>query len=84
MFGRKSRETRRATKQDAWISIAGSFATRRCTLLDISKHGAKLRVEDTNFLQSEFNLKMSRDERTGRNCKIIWRKGLLCGVEFLQ
>lgn len=83
MFGRKTREPRRAAKQDAWISIQGSFATRHCTLIDISRRGAKLRVEDAAFLQSQFNLKLSRDDRTGRSCKVVWRKGLLCGVEFI-
>lgn len=83
-FGRKTREPRRAAKQDAWISIPGSFATRQCTLIDISKRGAKLRVDDAAFLQSPFNLKLSRDERGGRSCRIVWRKGLLCGVEFVQ
>lgn len=85
MFGfrRKTREPRRAAKQDVWISIDGSFATRQCTLIDISKNGAKLRVDDAAFLQSQFNLKLSRDDRAGRNCKVIWRKGLLCGVEFI-
>lgn len=82
-FGRKTREVRRAAKQDAWISIPGSFATRQCTLIDISKKGAKLRVDDVAFLQSTFNLKFSRDDRTGRNCRIVWRKGLLCGIEFI-
>lgn len=81
-FGRKTRETRRAVKQDVWISIPGSFAIRQCKLIDISKRGAKLRVDDAAFLQSSFNLKLSRDDRAGRNCRIVWRKGLLCGVEF--
>lgn len=82
-FARKTREARRATKQDAWINVAGSFATRRCTLLDISKRGAKLRVDDPSFLPGQFSLKMSPADRTGRMCRVVWRKGLLCGVEFL-
>lgn len=83
MFGRKPRDARRSAKQDAWISNGG-FATRKCTLLDISNRGAKLKIEDPLFLQNQFTLKLSRHEPVGRSCRIVWRKGALCGVEFLQ
>jgi hypothetical protein len=80
-FGRKSRPPRRKTNQEAWIAIDGAFATRRCSVLDISEGGAKIKVEDSMFVGPVFQLKLSRTDR-GRRCKVSWRKGLVLGVEF--
>jgi hypothetical protein len=81
LFGRKSRPPRRKVNQEAWIAIDGTFATRRCTVMDISKAGAKLKIDDPTFIKPVFHLKFSPADR-GIRCKIAWRKGLVMGVEF--
>jgi PilZ domain-containing protein len=80
-FGRKSRAPRRSTNQEAWVAIDGTFAARRCSVLDISGGGAKIKIDDPTFVSPVFQLKFSRADR-GRRCKVSWRKGLVIGVEF--
>lgn len=82
MWCRKNRPSRRQINANAWITQQGEFAARRCKVLDVSPAGAKLRCEDERFLKPTFSLKFSREERTGRLCKVIWRKGSTVGVEF--
>jgi hypothetical protein len=81
LFGRKSRPPRRKANQDAWIAIDGTFATRRCSVLDISKGGAKIRVDDPTFVRPVFQLKFSPTDQ-GIRCRVAWRRGLVMGVEF--
>lgn len=84
MFGRKPRDPRRAWSQSALITLQGDFATRKCTVLDLSLQGAKIKIEDINFLKTTFDLKFSSTERVGRHCKVVWRKGSIVGVEFVR
>lgn len=81
-FGRMHRPTRRPANDQALIGVEGGFATRRCTVLDISDGGARLRVDDPEFVQPTFRLKKSPVDG-GRSCKIAWRIGKEMGVEFL-
>ena len=82
MSGRKSRPSRRRTNQPAWMSVDGSFATRQCTIVDISEDGARLRVEDPHFVKPHFHLKFERAS-PGRACKVAWTKGDLVGIKFM-
>ena len=82
IFGRKSRPSRRRTNQPAWMTIDGSFAARQCTVIDISEGGARLRVEDPQFVKPQFHLKFDRSS-PGRACKVAWKKGDLIGIKFV-
>jgi hypothetical protein len=82
LFGRKTRPTRRRTNQPAWITVDGGFATRPCTVIDISEGGARLRVEDPQFVKPLFQLKLERSG-PGRACKVAWKKGEVIGIEFV-
>jgi hypothetical protein len=82
IFGRKSRPSRRRTNQPAWMTIDGSFAARQCTVIDISEGGARLRVEDAQFVKPHFHLKFDRTS-PGRACKVAWKKGDLIGIKFI-
>lgn len=64
------------------MGAEGDFAVRKCSILDISDGGAKLKVDDPQFIRPIFQLKFSRADR-GKRCKLCWRKGPLIGVEFL-
>jgi hypothetical protein len=80
-FVKKTRPARRKTDQEAWLAIEGSFATRKCVVLDLSPGGAKLKLEDAQFVRPRVQLKFSRTGE-GRNCRVVWRKGSTIGVEF--
>ncbi|MEA2915292.1 MAG: hypothetical protein QOJ15_7373 [Bradyrhizobium sp.] len=56
LFGRKSRAPRRKTNQEAWMAIDGTFAARRCSVLDISEGGAKIKIDDPTFVRPVFQL----------------------------
>jgi len=64
------------------MTVDGSFATRQCTVLDISEGGARLKVEDAHFVKPQFHLKFERAS-PGRLCKVAWRKGDVIGVKFV-
>lgn len=81
LFGRKPRGTRRKTNQSAWMSVDGGFAARSCTILDISEKGARLKVDDPEFIKPRFQLKFERTS-PGRTCKVAWKKGNIIGIEF--
>lgn len=81
-FGRKHRDPRRSTRQQAWISQETGFATRPCTVLDISERGARLRIEDAAFIQPTVRLKLTPSS-SGRRCRVAWRKDNELGVEYL-
>jgi hypothetical protein len=82
LFGRKTRPARRRTNQPAWITVDGGFAARPCTVIDISEGGARLRVEDPQFVKPLFQLKFERSA-PGRACKVAWKKGEVIGIEFV-
>jgi len=63
------------------MAIDGAFAARRCSVLDISAGGAKIKIEDPAFMRPVFQLKFSRAD-PGRRCRVSWQKGLVIGVEF--
>ena len=82
IFGRRHRPSRRRTNQPAWMTVDGSFATRQCTVLDISEGGARLKVEDAHFVKPHFHLRFERNS-PGRLCRVAWRKGDVIGVKFV-
>jgi len=65
------------------MTVDGSFAARQCTVVDISEGGARLRVEDPQFVKPHFHLKFDRAS-PGRACKVAWKKGDLIGIEFVS
>ncbi|WOH49492.1 PilZ domain-containing protein [Bradyrhizobium sp. sBnM-33] len=77
IFGRKPRPSRRRTNQPAWMTVDGGFAARQCTVLDISEGGARLRLEDPQFVRPQFQLKFDRA------CKVAWRKGDVIEIKFV-
>ena len=81
LFGRKSDRNLKKIDRDAWMTIDGSFAARKCRVLEMSDSGAKIRVDEPQLIGAAFDLKF---ERTGRGlrCKVQWQKGSVIGVEF--
>ena len=80
----KKREARKSVQQSGWITLDGGFAVRPCVVQDMSSSGAKITIDDTNALPAKLRLAFARDARTGRNCEVVWRRGKVVGVKFVQ
>jgi hypothetical protein len=73
----RQREERRV-----WIDN-GSGAMRECTLWDISEAGARITVESPREVPFEFFLLLSKDGKTRRRCRVVWRSEDQIGARFL-
>jgi hypothetical protein len=73
---------RRKLGVKAWIRLDGGFATRPCTILDLSETGVQIAVEAAESVPNNFVLLMSQDARTGRRAQVKWRSGSKIGAEF--
>jgi hypothetical protein len=80
---RKGRVPRKKLGTKAWIRLAGGFATRPCTIVDLSEEGVQISVEDPDSVPNSFALLMSQDDRTGRRAQVKWRRGSKIGAAFL-
>jgi len=80
----KKRASRKLLSQQAWITLDGGFAVRQCLVQDISESGAKITLDqDASQLPGMIRLAFARDARTGRNCKVVWRRGKSAGIKFI-
>jgi hypothetical protein len=80
----KKREARKSLRQPGWITFDGGFAARQCVVEDLSATGAKVTLDDPNTLPARLRLAFTRDARTGRNCEVVWRRGMSVGVKFVR
>ena len=64
------------------MTKAADLSDRQCTVIDISEGGARLRVEDPQFVKPQFQLKFDRTS-PGRACKVAWKKGDVIGIKFV-
>jgi PilZ domain len=79
----RKREARKSLKQPAWITLDGGFAARHCLVQNISSTGARITLEEPAALPATIRLAFSRDARTGRICRVVWRRGSSVGVKFI-
>jgi hypothetical protein len=82
LSGRKPREPRRRLNKPGWISAEGTFAVQRCTVENISDHGAQLSAADPKAIPKSFILSFAQGERRGKRCQVIWCRGPRLGVRF--
>ena len=66
----------------ARLTKAADLSDRQCTVIDISEGGARLRVEDPQFVKPQFQLKFDRTS-PGRACKVAWKKDDVIGIKFV-
>ena len=82
--GREARRSKRTPKRHAaWISLNSTSAHIPCVLWDISDGGARLAAPRSNALPAAFNLILSKDGRSRRLCRVVWRTEAQVGVQFL-
>jgi hypothetical protein len=53
-------------------------------LWDISATGARISAARSNFLPNGFTLLFSKDGKSHRHCRVVWRKNGQLGLQFVQ
>jgi hypothetical protein len=86
MFRKKQRRgsARKVRDHGAWITIDGDKQSFECHVLDVSAGGAKLTSGINAQVGSIFRLSMSPHAMVRKPCKVIWRRGRLIGVSFVE
>lgn len=74
-------ETRKSIGMAASIRLGG-FASRSCTVLDLSDAGVRISVERAASVPDEFTLLLSKAAH-GRRARVKWRRGNHIGAKFL-
>jgi hypothetical protein len=67
----------------AWIDFADGSPLQRCTVVNLSKTGAKLSV-GRMALPPQFIVRFSPNDGIALLCKVIWSREGALGVHFLS
>ena len=67
-------------RQSAWITLNGETTTD-CTVMDISKKGAKIVPDGLSAVPDRFDLVLGDQKRQA--CEVIWRRGRMLGIKFV-
>jgi hypothetical protein len=78
----KRRAKRRTQTSRGSIRLEGGFASRVCTILNLSDHGARISVEGANKIPDVFTLIIAKNLQ-GRSARVKWRRGKEIGAEFV-
>jgi hypothetical protein len=78
----KRRVTRRLVRTEAFVRFGGGFASRACTVLDLSEVGVRISLTGSEVIPDAFTLFQSRGAR-GRPARVKWRRGNQIGAEFV-
>jgi hypothetical protein len=83
----ESRKNRRQSRRrnfnvTAWIRLDSGFATRQCSVLDLSETGVRLLVRDAAKIPGKLMLLFSKDA-PGKPARTVWLTGNQIGAEFL-
>lgn len=81
-----SSERREAKRRSTNISgrILFDEAVHPCTVLNVSKSGARLNVGDGLTLPRKFLLDFTNNGRVLRSCELVHQEGMSAGVRFIQ
>jgi PilZ domain-containing protein len=74
---------RRHVQQFGMILNSDGSVPVRCTMVDVSASGARLKLNATSEVPDEFTLVLSREGRVRRRCQIVWRREDMMGIRFL-
>lgn len=74
------REDREEIGRPAWLKLEAGFVD--CHLIDLSRSGAKLAVDDPAQLPDRFTLWLSRYGHPRYPCQVVWRTADSVGVRF--
>ncbi|MGE3148501.1 MAG: PilZ domain-containing protein [Pseudorhodoplanes sp.] len=76
------RSARNARRHKAWLRLDGGFAIRPCEIVDLSRAGVQVVVDNPAIVGQTFTLLMSRESRHGHACRVKWREGSRIGAAF--
>ena len=82
MTFRMRQDPRSKIDRPAWISIGDGQPLLNCTVIDISKSGAKLVLEGADEVPNNFSLWMSRRGQPRYACRLAWSGQNTIGVDF--
>src|SRR6516162_2536656 len=78
------RAQRKAKRQAAWISCGDTPALIPCVIWDLTDGGARLASARLNILPDLFTLNFTKDGKSSRFCRVVWRKKPHVGVKFID
>ncbi len=76
------KKPRRQFHYNASLLTEGQRTPSACAIADISETGARIVLESERELPDHFVLLLSRTGSARRLCRLVWRDGLMVGVEF--
>jgi hypothetical protein len=76
------KKPRRQFHYSARIHIDKDTPLIVCSISDISESGARLALEREETLPDAFTLLLTPSGEARRQCRVIWREGVLVGVKF--
>jgi hypothetical protein len=83
MDSKAKRAPRRRRFSRAWITVDGCLDNRECKILDLSERGAKLLLDPTTQVPTNFLItrvpKAMKEE-----CHVIWQRGRTVGIKFIR
>lgn len=77
-----NRKSPRRPLERAVHIVTGVGRPAECMMLDISEHGARVRVDDAGSVPEEFLLRITGG--MSRWCRIAWRSYQEIGVSFIE
>ena len=77
----RKRAARHSVNLHAWVRQAGSVAAKECRVIDISRTGARLEIENSQSIHNKILLLFSRSD-FGSSATVAWRCGTQMGVKF--
>ena len=79
-----AREPRRQlNRRPTWITVDG-LTKNECFVLDVSPGGAKIMTDAEIDVGDKFGLALVPDRPTRQPCEVVWRRGNIYGIKFLD
>jgi hypothetical protein len=75
---------RRPIKLPGLISSENGSYIAKTQTIDLSAHGAKLKLDKAVALPPHFQLSLSEKGNVQRLCQIVWRSATAVGVRFID
>jgi hypothetical protein len=77
----RKRALRHSVNLKAWVRQSESSAAEECRVIDISRTGARLQLENNQNIPNKFLLLFWRSD-FGKPATVAWRCGTQMGVKF--
>jgi hypothetical protein len=73
---------RASVRRCGWFAKVKGAQLRECVVLDESKSGARLAINDPNELPDSFYIYLSLDFSSRHHCHVVWRSRQQIGVKY--